>query len=249
MKVSNTSQRLKEIICERDLRQVDILNMAKPFCDKHNIKLTKVDLSQYISGKVEPGQAKLFILAEALNVSEAWLMGLDVPPQSTRNSKWETESYSIEHDLLTLEERVSYYTNFYTTMKILGYNLVYNWKSDSHGNTIDLLENADYEIEIPHYIIKEVMNSSKSFIEYNLKKLFNEYPIKERNKEFDNMSDEEFENYFSEQPDDNTSKSINTLINKKYLEPQAAHERTDIEVTDKMRKHDDDIMDNDDLWK
>lgn len=33
-----------------------------------------------------------------------------------------------------------------------------------------------------------------------------------------------------------------------YLTPVAAHERTDIEVTDEMRKHDDDLMDNDDLW-
>ena len=36
--------------------------------------------------------------------------------------------------------------------------------------------------------------------------------------------------------------------NKAHLEPQAAHERTDIEVTDEMRKHDDDIMDDDDFW-
>ena len=35
-----------------------------------------------------------------------------------------------------------------------------------------------------------------------------------------------------------------TSSDKSYLELQAAHERTDIEVTDKMRKHDDDIMDD-----
>ena len=29
----------------------------------------------------------------------------------------------------------------------------------------------------------------------------------------------------------------------------AAHERTDIEVTDQMRKHDDDIMMDDSEWK
>lgn len=33
-----------------------------------------------------------------------------------------------------------------------------------------------------------------------------------------------------------------------YLMPQAAHERTDIEVTDEMRRHDDDIMADDDFW-
>lgn len=43
-------------------------------------------------------------------------------------------------------------------------------------------------------------------------------------------------------------KKVTRLSSKAYLEPQAAHERTDIEVTDEMRKHDDDLMDNDDLW-
>ena len=79
MKKVTTSQRLKEIMKERGLKQVDILELAKPFCDKYGIKLNKNDLSQYVSGKVEPGQYKLSILGHALNVSEAWLMGYDVP--------------------------------------------------------------------------------------------------------------------------------------------------------------------------
>lgn len=36
-------------------------------------------MSQYVSGRTEPGQDKLTILGLALNVSEAWLMGYDVP--------------------------------------------------------------------------------------------------------------------------------------------------------------------------
>lgn len=36
---------------------------------------------------------------------------------------------------------------------------------------------------------------------------------------------------------------------KAYLDPVAAHDRTDIEVSDEMRKNDDDIMDDDDFWK
>lgn len=78
MKTSNTSARLKTIMNERGLRQVDILAASKPFCDKYGIKLAKNDLSQYVNGKVEPGQEKLSILGMALNVSEAWLMGYDV---------------------------------------------------------------------------------------------------------------------------------------------------------------------------
>ena len=74
-----TSERLKLIMDAKQIRQIDILNAAKPFCQKYGVKLERNDLSQYVSGKVLPGQDKLTILGLALNVSEAWLMGFDVP--------------------------------------------------------------------------------------------------------------------------------------------------------------------------
>jgi len=77
--VENTSARLKKIMEQRNLRQADVLRMAQPYCEKYKIKMGKSDLSQFVNGKVEPGQWKLTILGLALNVSEAWLMGLDVP--------------------------------------------------------------------------------------------------------------------------------------------------------------------------
>lgn len=79
MAKTNTATRLKQIMKERNIKQVDILRAAKPFCEKYDVKLAKNDLSQYVNGKVEPGQEKLTILGLALNVSEAWLMGFDVP--------------------------------------------------------------------------------------------------------------------------------------------------------------------------
>lgn len=75
----NTSIRLKKIMDERNLKQVDIISKCEPYCKKYNVKLTKNYLSQYVSGKVEPKQNTLFILGKALNVSEPWLMGFDVP--------------------------------------------------------------------------------------------------------------------------------------------------------------------------
>lgn len=78
MKAYNTAQRLKQIMAARNMRQVDVLKAAEPFCNKYGIKLGKNDLSQYVSGKVEPRQDKLTILGLALGVSEAWLMGYDV---------------------------------------------------------------------------------------------------------------------------------------------------------------------------
>ena len=49
-------------------------------------------------------------------------------------------------------------------------------------------------------------------------------------------------------PDYTNINKITSLPDKPYLEPIAAHERTDTEVTNEMRQHDDDLMDNDDFW-
>ncbi|MEE0095599.1 MAG: transcriptional regulator [Oscillospiraceae bacterium] len=93
--MENTATRLKQIMWERNLRQSDILKLAEPYCQKYRIKLGKSDLSQFVNGKVEPGQSKLTILGLALNVSEAWLMGYDVPRER------ESEPTSIVGDELT----------------------------------------------------------------------------------------------------------------------------------------------------
>lgn len=75
---ASTADRLKQIMEERNLRQVDILNLVLPICAKYDVKMNKSDISQYVSGKVEPSQEKLVVLGMALNVTESWLMGFDV---------------------------------------------------------------------------------------------------------------------------------------------------------------------------
>ncbi len=84
MKKVTTSYRLRQIMKERSLRQVDILDMVKPYCEEYGVRLGKNDLSQYVNGKVEPRQEKLTVLGLALGVSEAWLMGYDIPMERTR---------------------------------------------------------------------------------------------------------------------------------------------------------------------
>lgn len=81
--MENTAERLNQIMAEQNLRQTDIIERAKPICAKFGGKLTRQDISQYVNGKVVPKQDKLFILAAALNVSEPWLMGYDVPRDRT----------------------------------------------------------------------------------------------------------------------------------------------------------------------
>lgn len=85
MNIQNTSVRLKQIMQERNLRQVDLLEMVKPYCEKYKVKINKSDISQYLSGKVKPGQEKLSMLGMALDINETWLMGYDVPKDKQFN--------------------------------------------------------------------------------------------------------------------------------------------------------------------
>lgn len=45
--------------------------------------ISKSSLSEYMNGKYEAKQDGVYLLAKALNVNEAWLMGLDVPMERT----------------------------------------------------------------------------------------------------------------------------------------------------------------------
>ena len=77
----NTSLRLQQWMDENDKTQTDILDRCKRYSDKYGIDISKSLLSQYVSGKIEPGDKRLFILSKALEVSPVWLMGYDVPQE------------------------------------------------------------------------------------------------------------------------------------------------------------------------
>lgn len=94
MKELTTADRLKQIMSERGLKQVDILEACKPYCERYGVQLKKNDLSQYVSGKVEPKQDKLSILGMALNVNEVWLMGYNVPAGRKELEKLEQQLQS-----------------------------------------------------------------------------------------------------------------------------------------------------------
>ncbi len=74
-----TSIRLRQIMQERGIKQVDLVRMCAPFAREAGISMGKSAISQYVTGKSLPAQRQLTILGQALNVSEAWLMGFDVP--------------------------------------------------------------------------------------------------------------------------------------------------------------------------
>ena len=68
--------RLKEAIALKGVTQAEV-------CEATNIP--KSALSSYITGKYEAKQDRVYILAKYFNVSEAWLMGCDVPMEKPQN--------------------------------------------------------------------------------------------------------------------------------------------------------------------
>lgn len=76
---NTTAARLQQVMNERNLKQVDVISLSKVHQKELGVKLGKSALSQYINGKSTPDQEKLVLLARTLGVSEAWLMGYDVP--------------------------------------------------------------------------------------------------------------------------------------------------------------------------
>jgi putative cI-like repressor len=94
MRKYETSDRLRELMAEKNWKQVDIINNSKQFQEKLGVKLGKSALSQYVNGVQAPDQKKLALLALTFDVSEAWLMGYDVPRE--RDIKTEPEYTSSD---------------------------------------------------------------------------------------------------------------------------------------------------------
>lgn len=72
MKTSNVRERLLELMAKYGIRQKDIAKRTG---------LNKATISYYVSGKREPAQDNIFIIAKAFNVDPAWLMGYDFPTE------------------------------------------------------------------------------------------------------------------------------------------------------------------------
>ena len=69
-RVATIAERLSYAIRTKGVKKIDLCK---------SLDIPKSALSHYISGKYEPKQDRIHMLALALNISEAWLMGYDVP--------------------------------------------------------------------------------------------------------------------------------------------------------------------------
>lgn len=106
MNKKSTAERLKQVMAEKGLKQIDILKKCKPLCKKWGIKeFGSNTLSQYVTGKVEPSQKALSVLAEALGVNEVWLMGYDVDYETIKTTTINmTDTVVFSNDVIGIKK-------------------------------------------------------------------------------------------------------------------------------------------------
>ena len=89
----DTSTRLQELMAIKNINQVDL-------CQRTGIP--KPSMSMYLSGERSPRQNRLSQIAEKFNISEAWLMGYDVPMERTDSLSDESLSHKDKRDILDI---------------------------------------------------------------------------------------------------------------------------------------------------
>jgi transcriptional regulator with XRE-family HTH domain len=85
------SERIKEGLEIRNMKQSELVEKTG---------IGKSSISTYLSGAYEPKQRNIYKIAKALDVSEAWLMGLDVPMERTPHYVRSLELNNDEFELL-----------------------------------------------------------------------------------------------------------------------------------------------------
>ena len=130
--------RFNKAINIRDIKPVELSEKSS---------ISKSTISHYMSGYTKPKSDKLYMLAMALNVNEAWLMGYDVPMER----QTETITFDEKPDDTPLNEALNKIStnNLNLTdeeaekvkefVKIL--------KSNKHSSLVNLFLNAAHEIE------------------------------------------------------------------------------------------------------
>lgn len=106
--MKNTSDRIKEAMELRNLRQSDLVEITG---------ISKGSLSSYISGKYIPKQTNIYKIAKALEVDVAWLMGYN-EPMNPQTKPVEASNCEIETliNILRNDSKMQKVLNYYNTL-------------------------------------------------------------------------------------------------------------------------------------
>ena len=79
-------ERLRIALIEADMKPIDL---------SLRTGVAKSTISYYLSGKTSPKADRVFIFSQVLGVSEAWLLGYDVPKNRTEEQKKNDDLVSV----------------------------------------------------------------------------------------------------------------------------------------------------------
>nr|DAY68049.1 MAG TPA: bifunctional HTH-domain containing protein/aminotransferase [Caudoviricetes sp.] len=121
-RVATTSERLKEAMSLRKMKQVDIMRSTG---------LDRGSVSHYVSGNYEPKNEAIFKMAKALDVNEMWLWGYDVPMERTAEQKKIQEDAEFHARILKDQELLDALKVYYKLPEIqqrVVIDLIYSFK-------------------------------------------------------------------------------------------------------------------------
>jgi transcriptional regulator with XRE-family HTH domain len=122
-RISTTPERLREAMNATGKKQVDLVRATG---------IDKGSISNYLSGRYEPKQEAIYKLAIALNVSEMWLWGYDVPAERQEEpAKKEKKNDAIADIVVKLRTDEKF---LQAVMKI------YNFDSDKLDSFLNLID-------------------------------------------------------------------------------------------------------------
>lgn len=96
-KITNTQKRLHELMSALNIKQNDI-------ADKTG--LNKSTISNYCNGNRVPNQTNLAIIADAFNISPAWLMGYEVNMMRNKDQLVDYIATIEERDILMKLQKI-----------------------------------------------------------------------------------------------------------------------------------------------
>lgn len=77
-RVARLQDRLREALDIRGMKAIEL---------SEKLDITRGTISYYLSGKSSPKADRLHLMCKILNVSEAWMLGYDVPMNRTEEQK------------------------------------------------------------------------------------------------------------------------------------------------------------------
>lgn len=268
MDVYEIGNRIKQARTLRNCTLDDIAN---------EIGVAKSTIQRYENGLIiKPKLPVLQAIADSLNVNPAWLSGQEVPmiiDESLSNIiNNRLKELNISLDFVAEKSGVSLHwlqkIDSFVPGEFGDYEIGYDWitrVADVLRLPGSKLRAALAKQEVPVYE-GPILTAEEAFKQ--AQEDFNERPKKEDITITISMEEQNHLHKYRS-IDEKGKHTVDTVLemeynrcklvennklinipleNKSHLEPVAAHERTDIEVTAEMRKHDDDIMDDDDFW-